>query len=144
MRVFLLVLSGALFGLGLGVGGMTQPAKVLGFLDVTGHWDPSLLFVMGGAVTVYLFGRRALLGRRSRPLCAVRFDLPGKKPIDARLIAGALLFGVGWGIAGFCPGPGLASLGALSLPGAIFVGFLFAGFLLERAFDRVAGGRRGA
>lgn len=144
MRVFLLVLSGALFGIGLGVGGMTQPAKVLGFLDVAGHWDPSLLFVMGGAVTVYLFGHRALLARRTRPLCAARFDLPSKKSVDARLIAGAVLFGVGWGIAGFCPGPGLASLGALSLPGAIFVGFLFAGFLLERAFDSVVSGRRGA
>ena len=134
MRNALLVLSGALFALGLAVGGMTQPAKVLGFLNVTDHWDPSLLLVMGGAVGVYLVGYRVVRAQRERPLCADRFDVPDNQGVDRRLLAGAGLFGVGWGLGGFCPGPGLASLGAMALEGAVFVAAMFAGFAVHHLF----------
>ncbi len=101
--------SGILFGVGLVLSGMTQPSKVLGFLDVTGRWDPSLLVVMGSAVPVVALGYR-WSARRSRPLFAAHFALPTKKDLEPRLIAGAALFGVGWGLAGYCPGPALTSL----------------------------------
>lgn len=105
MKRFIPTLAGLLFALGLGLGGMTQPAKVLGFLDVFGPWDPSLAFVMGGGLLVHLPFVQAL--RRRDPS---RNLGPRRAPIDARLIVGAALFGVGWGIAGLCPGPALVAL----------------------------------
>lgn len=111
MKVLVALLSGLLFGLGLDLAGMTQPAVVLGFLDVFGQWDPRLAFVMAGAVITTAVGYRWVL-RRPRPLLEDRFQLPTARPFDARLVAGAALFGIGWGIAGYCPGPALASLGA--------------------------------
>jgi uncharacterized protein len=101
--------TGVIFGTGLVLSGMTQPSKVLAFLDVTGDWDPSLLLVMGSAVPVFALAYRAS-AKRQRPLFAERFALPAKKNIEPRLIAGAALFGVGWGLAGYCPGPALTSL----------------------------------
>jgi uncharacterized membrane protein YedE/YeeE len=106
------LLSGLLFALGLALSGMTQPARVLGFLDVTGAWDPSLAFVMLGALAVYAPAQRLITHRRARPLQAATFELPATSPIDATLIAGAAVFGVGWGLAGFCPGPALVASAA--------------------------------
>ena len=100
---------GTLFGFGLAVSEMINPARVIGFLDVTGHWDATLLFVMGGALAVTVPGFPLIL-RRARPLLAEFFALPTKTKLDGSLIVGALIFGVGWGIAGFCPGPALAAL----------------------------------
>lgn len=105
-------LSGLLFGLGLAMGGMTDPGVVLGFLDVTGAWNPRLVFVLAGAVVTTAIGYQLVL-RRRRPLLATAFRLPGKTRIDRRLLLGAVVFGLGWGTAGYCPGPALASIGAL-------------------------------
>jgi uncharacterized membrane protein YedE/YeeE len=105
-------LSGVLFGLGLAMGGMTDPGVVLGFLDVTGAWNPRLVFVLAGAVVTTAIGYQLVL-RRRQPLLAATFQLPGKTRIDRRLLLGAVVFGLGWGTAGYCPGPALASIGAL-------------------------------
>ena len=123
--------SGALFGVGLAISGMTQPAKVLGFLDVTGPWDASLAFVMGGAVAVYALAYR-LIRRRSGPLFDAEFHVPASKTIDPPLLVGAALFGIGWGLGGFCPGPALVSLGAAAPNAAWFVLAMTAGMLLQR------------
>jgi uncharacterized membrane protein YedE/YeeE len=109
MKSLMASLAGLLFGVGLGIAGMTQPAVVLGFLDVAGVWNPRLLFVMAGAVTVTAIGYR-LAWRARKPRYEASFDIPGVRRIDARLLLGAALFGIGWGIAGYCPGPALASL----------------------------------
>ncbi|MGA1598419.1 MAG: DUF6691 family protein [bacterium] len=106
-------LSGLLFGVGLVISGMTQPAKVVGFLDLFGNWDPSLIFVMGGGVVTYglLF---KLIMQRPGPLFAVKFTVPTRRDMDSPLIVGSALFGIGWGLGGFCPGPALTSLTTLS------------------------------
>jgi len=130
---------GALFALGLGVGGMTQPSRVLAFLDLGGAWDPRLGLVMLGAIAVYAPVYRAAI-RRGRPLLAERFDLPTRRDLDARLVAGAALFGVGWGLAGLCPGPALTSL-ASGEPGAVvFVGAMLAGLAGARLAANRTGG----
>lgn len=110
MAVFTSLLAGLVFGLGLLVSGMANPAKVLGFLDLAGRWDPSLAFVMGGAVAV---GSIAFLlaGRRTVSLIGLEMKLPTANHIDRRLVVGSTIFGIGWGIAGFCPGPALVALG---------------------------------
>lgn len=123
-------LAGVLFGVGLALSGMSQPAKVLGFLDVAGAWDPSLMFVMGGALAVHALLTRIVL-RRERPLFDDEFHLPATKAIDGRLVAGAALFGLGWGLGGFCPGPALTSAASGALPAIVFVGAMTAGMLLE-------------
>ena len=110
MNRLLAWLSGLLFGAGLAWSGMADPHKVLGFLDVAGTWDPSLLLVMVGAVLTYAVGSRLVL-RRARPWLDERFHLPMNRRIDARLLAGAAVFGIGWGLAGYCPGPALAGVG---------------------------------
>lgn len=122
---------GLLFGLGLLVSGMANPAKVLAFLDVTGRWDPSLAFVMAGAVAVSAAGYR-LARRRGRPLLAPRLDVPTRRDLDARLIAGAAVFGLGWGLAGLCPGPALTLLTVASTEAATFVAAMVLGMLLFR------------
>lgn len=106
---FLILLSGLLFGLGLGFSQMIDRNRVLGFLDVRGVWDPTLLFVLGGAVTVTVIAFRFVL-RRSQPILANEFHLPTKKDIDKPLVIGSIIFGIGWGIAGYCPGPGITAL----------------------------------
>lgn len=124
------LVAGLLFGVGLAVSGMMDPQKVLGFLDVAGRWNPALAFVLGGAVGVSAFGY-GLARRLPHPILAERFQIPTRRDVDARLVGGAVTFGVGWGLAGFCPGPALASL-ALLVPG----GFAFVGaMLLARPFD---------
>jgi uncharacterized protein len=130
-RLFAAALGGVLFGLGLVVAGMTNPQKIVGFLDVFGVWDPSLALVMGGAlaVTAVLF---PLIVRRGRPLFDARLYLPTRRDLDVQLVAGSALFGVGWGIAGYCPGPALASLGRPVAAAALFVALMIAGMLGKR------------
>jgi uncharacterized protein len=130
-RSALALAAGVLFGVGLGVSGMAQPAKVLGFLDVTGDWDPTLLFVMGGAVGVHFWAYR-WARRRSAPGLDERFFVPAGTPIDARLSLGAVVFGIGWGIGGYCPGPAIVSLASLGAPVIVFVAAMLGGMLLVR------------
>ena len=118
--------AGLVFGLGLIVSGMANPAKVIGFLDLTGRWDPSLAFVMAGAIAVGAIAF-ALARTRSASLLDAPMRLPTDKRIDRRLLAGALVFGVGWGIAGFCPGPALVAIGMGSAKAAVFVVAMLAG-----------------
>jgi uncharacterized membrane protein YedE/YeeE len=117
---------GLLFGLGLIVSGMTNPAKVLGFLDLAGKWDPSLLFVMGGAILVAAVAFRIAKGRQ-RSLLGEAMRLPSATAIDRRLVLGSVAFGAGWGLAGFCPGPAIASLAAGSIKPLIFTAAMVAG-----------------
>ncbi len=123
--------AGAIFAIGLGLSGMTRPAKVLAFLDVTGDWDPSLAMVMIGAIAVHAVSFR-LIRKRSSPLLEPNFALPDTVRVDGRLVAGAALFGVGWGMAGYCPGPALTAFGGGSPAGAVFVPAMIAGMLLFR------------
>ena len=109
MKIVSALLAGLLFGIGLAMSGMLDPARVQGFLDIAGAWDPSLAFVLGGAVGVAALG--TLLSRRLRhPLLAGAFDVPTNQRIDAKLLGGTAMFGIGWGLEGFCPGPAVASL----------------------------------
>ena len=124
-------MCGIVFGAGLAISGMTNPAKVLAFLDVFGRWDPTLAFVMGGALGVTAIGF-ALARRRASPWLREAFALPTRSDIDARLIGGAALFGVGWGIVGLCPGPALANLSRGSGEIMIFVAAMIAGVVLHR------------
>ncbi len=128
---------GLLFGLGLLVSGMADPAKVLAFLDVTGRWDPSLAFVMAGAVTVSATGYR-VARRRGRPMLASRLEIPARRDLDRRLIAGAAVFGIGWGLAGLCPGPALTLLTVAPVQAATFVVAMVAGMLLFRLVPSAA------
>lgn len=135
MQLLAALLSGLVFGLGLIVSGMVNPAKVLGFLDLAGAWDPSLALVMAGAIAVGL-GAFAWAARRQRTLLGGAMQLPGAGGIDRRLVGGSLLFGVGWGLAGFCPGPALVALG-LGLPQAwVFVAAMLAGMALFEVLER--------
>jgi uncharacterized protein len=121
--------AGLLFGAGLALAGMTDPSVVLGFLDIAGRWNPALLFVMAGAVIVTFVGYRLALAR-PRPLLAQRFLLPSVTQIDAPLIVGAALFGLGWGLAGYCPGPAVASLVSGNVDVLMFVAAMVIGMLL--------------
>ena len=127
--------AGALFGVGLAMSGMTDPRRVLGFLDVAGDFDPALLFVLGGAVATTLLTFRLVL-RRGSPVLASEFQLSRLTRVDRRLLGGAALFGVGWGIAGYCPGPALAGLGIASVEALWFVPAMLAGMALHRLVNR--------
>jgi uncharacterized membrane protein YedE/YeeE len=134
--------TGALFAVGLGISGMTQPAKVIAFLDVFGAWDPSLAFVMVGAIGVHLLANLWTRRPEAQPVFAERFNVPTNRKIDGRLLAGAALFGLGWGAAGFCPGPAVVSSVTLASTTLIFVGAMLSGMvlhalLLERRSRRV-------
>ena len=125
------IASGLLFGAGLAVSGMMDPLRVRGFLDITGEWDPTLAFVMGGALLVMAL--TWLVQRRmSASLAGNAFDLPDTIHVDSRLIGGAALFGVGWGIAGLCPGPAITSLATTFVPAAVFVAAMMAGMAMFR------------
>jgi uncharacterized protein len=124
--------SGALFAVGLALSGMTKPSKVIGFLDIAGAWDASLAFVMLGAIGVHFIAQR-LRGRFPKPLFDDTFHLPTSSTIDRRLVAGAALFGIGWGLGGFCPGPGIVSAGSGSLGALTFVAGMTLGMLAEHA-----------
>jgi uncharacterized membrane protein YedE/YeeE len=128
-RTFAALFAGTLFGVGLAVSGMINPAKVVGFLDVAGGWDPTLAFVMGGALLVTIPAFRVILNR-PRPVLADGLDLPTKSTLDARLLGGAALFGVGWGLSGFCPGPAVAAVTTGLAPVFAFVAAMMAGMVL--------------
>jgi uncharacterized membrane protein YedE/YeeE len=136
--VIVSVLAGLVFGLGLIVSGMFDPAKVVGFLDLTGAWDPSLAFVMVGAIGVGVVAF-AIARQRDRSLLGQNMRMPTARRIDRRLIAGSLIFGVGWGIAGFCPGPALVALGTGQVKGLVFVAAMLAGMALFEWFERGRG-----
>ncbi|KRG58292.1 MAG: DUF6691 family protein [Stenotrophomonas koreensis] len=130
-RILAALLSGVLFGLGLAISGMTDPAVVLGFLDLFGDFNPALMFVLGGAVGTTMLAFRLVL-RRPAPLLEDKFQLPTRKDIDARLVIGAGLFGIGWGLAGYCPGPALVSAGALVDTALVFVPVMLVSGVLTR------------
>jgi uncharacterized membrane protein YedE/YeeE len=133
--VFTSLLAGLVFGLGLIVSGMANPAKVLGFLDLAGAWDPSLAFVMAGAIAVAAFAF-ALAKKRTASFLGAAMKLPGSRDIDGRLVIGSVLFGIGWGVAGFCPGPGLVALGMGEIKALIFVGAMLAGMGIFELIER--------
>jgi uncharacterized membrane protein YedE/YeeE len=128
------LIAGTLFGGGLALGGMTNPARVRGFLDIFGAWDPTLAFVMGGAVIVMAIAWR-FVPRMAAPLLDEHFHLPTRSDLTPRLIGGAALFGIGWGVAGLCPGPGIAALVIEPASAAIFVVAMLAGMALVRLFE---------
>jgi uncharacterized membrane protein YedE/YeeE len=131
MQAMIALLCGVVFGVGLAISGMTNPAKVMGFLDVAGDWDPTLAFVMGGALAVSSVGF-AIARRSVRPWLAATFALPARNDLDAQLIGGAALFGIGWGLVGLCPGPALANLARGSPQIHVFVGAMLVGVLVHR------------
>ena len=134
------LLAGLVFGLGLIVSGMANPAKVLGFLDLAGAWDPSLAFVMGGAVGVGMVAF-FVARRRTVSLLGAPMKLPAARGIDRRLVGGSLLFGIGWGVAGFCPGPALVALGMGNVKALVFVAAMLVGMVLFELLEWLA--RRG-
>jgi uncharacterized protein len=140
MAILLQFIVGLIFGLGLLLSGMSNPAKVLDFLDLgviaSGGWDPSLAFVMAGAVVVTFLGFRFVL-KRPHPLMAERFHLPTQRELDLRIVAGPAIFGIGWGLAGFCPGPALTALGFGTGKALVFVTAMFAGMWLARLVARL-------
>ncbi|MFW5385796.1 DUF6691 family protein [Yersinia sp. 2542 StPb PI] len=136
MNLFFSLLAGLIFGLGLIVAGMANPAKVLGFLDISGLWDPSLALVMAAAVAIALLGF-TWAKKRKVSLLGQPLQLPASNRIDWRLIGGSLLFGVGWGLAGICPGPALVLLGAGMFKGGVFVAAMVAGMAIFSLLERV-------
>jgi len=139
MRLLSAFIVGIVFGAGIAISGMINPAKVLNFFDVAGTWDPSLIFVMAGALVTTFVGYRLVL-RRDAPVIEERFQLPTARDIDARLVGGSAVFGVGWGIAGFCPGAAVPALGSGKWEVVLFVAALLAGLWVARAIqDRQTG-----
>jgi uncharacterized protein len=136
LSLSLAALAGALFGAGLLISGMTQPAKVVGFLDPIRGWDPSLAFVMGGAASVYALMFRWIRGRRARPWLDVAFHLPTRRDLDRPLVVGAALFGIGWGLGGLCPGPGIVVAASGSLTGLAFVAAMLVGMFAHQRMTR--------
>lgn len=140
LRALSSLASGVLFGFGLAVSGMMNPQRVLGFLDFAGHWDPSLAFVLAGAVGVSSLGY-FVRSRLTRPILSDEFRVPQALRVDRKLLTGALLFGIGWGLVGLCPGPALAALD-LGLPRVVvFVAAMLAGMAIYRSAERLAGVR---
>jgi uncharacterized membrane protein YedE/YeeE len=136
MNAFAAFAAGLVFGVGLLLSGMTDPSKVIGFLDLAGNWDPSLLFVMAGGIAVGLVAFRAA-GKRAQAFLGGAMQLPKARDIDKRLVGGSLVFGVGWGLAGFCPGPALVSFGAGQDKAAIFVAAMLAGMVIYQAAEKL-------
>ena len=131
MKNILALFSGSIFGLGLTISSMTNPDKVLGFLDLFNNWDPSLAFVMGGAIIItapMLF----ILTKNKKLILSKEIHLPTNKEIDKKLIIGSLIFGAGWGLVGLCPGPAISSLALIEVPSIIFVIFMFIGFYCSK------------
>lgn len=143
MQIVMALLVGLVFGVGLIISGMTDPAKVIGFLDLAGNWDPSLAFVMGGAILVGViaFG---FAGKRERSLLGAAMRLPTATKIDRRLVLGSLAFGAGWGLAGYCPGPALASLAYGEAKPMIFTLAMLGGMALFEFLDRSLATRTGS
>lgn len=144
MKLIMALLAGLVFGLGLILSGMTDPAKVIGFLDIAGHWDPSLALVMGGAILVGLVAFR-YAGKRTHALLGEPMRLPTASKIDRRLVLGGIAFGAGWGLAGYCPGPALASLlafGTGSGKAWLFVAAMLAGMAIFEIMERLTAGSK--
>lgn len=135
MQIVSTFIAGILFGLGLVVSGLINPAKVLNFLDLAGTWDPSLAFTMAAAILTTAIGYRIVFQRRA-PLLGGSFQLPAATDLDVRLVSGAALFGIGWGLIGFCPGPAVAALSSGMTSTMVFVGAMLAGMALARALDK--------
>lgn len=135
MNLVFALLSGLIFGIGLIVSGMTDPAKVKGFLDIAGAWDPSLALVMGGAIGVGVFAFAAAK-RRTRSFLGLPMQMPVARHIDRRLVIGSLIFGIGWGLAGICPGPALVLVGNGVVEGFQFAAAMVAGMVLFELFER--------
>ena len=131
MQLVMAFMIGLVFGFGILVSGMASPAKVLNFFDFAGQWDPSLAFVMGGALLTYFFGYR-LVFARPNPILEAKFHLPNKADVDLRLVGGSAIFGIGWGIAGFCPGGALPAIGTGRIEVFVFIAGLLAGILASR------------
>lgn len=133
------LIAGFLFGLGMMVSGMVDPAKVIGFLNIFGHWDPSLAFVMGGALMVFAPGYFLLVKKQPKPVLADTFCLSENQKLDKKLIGGSALFGIGWGLAGICPGPAVTALGSGAATVSMFVLSMIAGmFLVNQLTERKA------
>ena len=143
MTIFASWVAGVIFGLGLIVSGMADPAKVLGFLDLAGAWDPSLAFVMAGAISVAAVAF-AMARKRTVSFLGAAMNLPKTRRIDRRLVAGSLMFGIGWGVAGICPGPGLVALGMGEIKALVFVVAMLAGMGLYEVLERRKQGQAGA
>ena len=139
MRAVVALIAGIIFGIGILISGMASPAKVLNFFDVTGAWDPSLMFVMGGALLTTLLGYR-LIFMQGRPLLSNHFHLPDRSDLDLRLIVGAAIFGIGWGITGFCPGGALPAVGTGRAEVLLFVVGLIGGLVATRLMLKVLSG----
>ena len=135
MKLLSSFIVGAIFGIGIAISGMANPAKVLNFFDIAGSWDPSLIFVMGGALVSAAIGYRIVFGTQKAPLFEKHFVLPTSRIIDKRLIGGSTLFGIGWGIAGFCPGGAIPALGLGYSQTLIFVGAMVAGLIIARTLN---------
>jgi len=136
MQKFIPLLAGVIFGIGLAISGMTQPQKVIGFLDIFGNWDPTLLFVMVGAIIVHFIGYKLVLKRRS-PLFAVKFHVPTRQDINPRLLGGAAIFGMGWGLGGYCPGPAVTSITTGWSTVSAFIIFMIVGmFVFNKLFTK--------
>lgn len=131
MSLVVAVAAGTLFGIGLLVSGMTQPGKVIGFLDPLSGWDATLAFVLGGAILVYAPLHLWIRARRSEPWFDIKFHLPTRRDIDLQLVLGAAIFGVGWGLGGVCPGPGIVSAMSFTTSTLLFVGAMLVGFMLR-------------
>ncbi|MDL2354552.1 MAG: YeeE/YedE family protein [Pseudomonadota bacterium] len=140
MQLFVALIAGLIFGIGLIVSGMTDPSKVIGFLDLAGSWNPSLGLVMGGAILVGLVAFRVAAGRKTS-LLGDAMRLPGATRIDRRLVLGGLAFGAGWGLAGFCPGPALASLASGGAKPLIFSAAMLAGMAIFELLERLSARR---
>jgi uncharacterized membrane protein YedE/YeeE len=134
MRRYAAAIAGALFGAGLLISGMTRPAKVIAFLDVGGAWDPSLAWVMIGAIGVFAIGYRLIAGR-GRAIGGGPLHLPAKARIDGSLVIGAAVFGVGWGLGGYCPGPAIVSAASAAAPAIVFVAAMVVGMVLARRVE---------
>lgn len=137
MKLIFAAVTGLVFGTGIAISGMMDPAKVLNFFDLAGSWDPSLIFVMGGALLVTFIGYR-IAWRRGSPLFAPGFQLPAATVIDRKLVGGSALFGIGWGIAGFCPGAAIPALGTGRWEVALFLAAVVSGFCLRRILQAAA------
>ncbi|MEL6819284.1 MAG: DUF6691 family protein [Pseudomonadota bacterium] len=132
MKHLLTLLAGALFGIGIAISGMANPAKVVNFFDIAGSWDPSLIFVMGGALLTTIIGYRIVFGIQAAPLFEPKFYLPARRDIDPQLVGGSALFGVGWGISGFCSGGALPALGLGHWEVPVFVASMSVGIIIAR------------
>jgi uncharacterized protein len=141
MALITSLLAGLVFGIGLILSGMTNPAKIIGFLDFTGKWDPSLMFVMLGAILISFFAFR-IAAKKTSTVMGQSISIPTKKEIDTRLIAGSAIFGIGWGLAGYCPGPGLASIATGGLQPILFVIAMLLGMTLYEALQNLTIGSK--